>query len=409
MTTAVERLTGINLRGQGPVFLVGLGHGGTHWIVATFYLLLPFITKELELSYVVAGSLVSIIHLSSFGFNFLSGAIVDVSGRRALIQFISLTIGATALFLVGYASSFVWLVIIAIVIGATNNLWHPAAISFLSTRYPDNRGYALSIHALGANTGDAIAPVATGMLLSWFVWRETASINALPVFAIALLIVVVLTRINRKSGPGTAANKGMSLREYITGIGKLIRDRAVLGLCLMAGFRSMAQNGLLVFLPLYLADVMKVSPVTMGLTVMAMQAGGMIAGPIAGVASDRLGRRRVVLAGLTVTTLIIAGLTLLNQEVLFIAGVSILGFALFSVRPVIHSWMMDLTPRELSGSATSLMFGTQSGMSVLMPLIGGLVADNWGLGAVFYLLAATMLVANVLVYMLPDERKAGKK
>ena len=117
--------------------------------------------------------------------------------------------------------------------------------------------------------------------------------------------------------------------------------------------------------------------------------------------SDRVGRRPVVLAGLTVTTAVIAGLTLVGGTLVFIAGISVLGFALFAARPVIHSWLMDLTPPRLGGSATSVMFGTQSGLSVLVAPVGGLIADAWGLAAVFYGLAGTMLVANVLVALLP--------
>ena len=194
----------------------------------------------------------------------------------------------------------------------------------------------------------------------------------------------------------------MGLGEYFSGLAELLRDKAVLGLCLMAGFRTMTQNGLLVFLPLYLADVLGVGPFLMGVALMAMQVAGMIAGPIAGVWSDRVGRRPVVLAGLTVATAVIAALTLAGSGPLFIAGIAVLGFALFAARPVIHSWLMDLTPPRLGGSATSVMFGTQSGLSVLVAPVGGLIADTWGLAAVFYGLAGTMLVANVLVALLPD-------
>jgi len=63
-----------------------------------------------------------------------------------------------------------------------------------------------------------------------------------------------------------------------------------------------------------------------------------------------------------------------------------------------------LTPKNMAGSATSLMFGTQSGFNILMPVIGGLVADAFGLTAVFYLLGATMLLSNAVVFFLPKAR-----
>jgi MFS family permease len=153
---------------------------------------------------------------------------------------------------------------------------------------------------------------------------------------------------------------------------------------------------------------METGPVVMGLAVMAMQIGGIVAAPVAGAWSDRAGRRPVVLAGLTTTTLVIIGLTLVRHELLFIIGVSLLGFALFAVRPVVHSWLMDITPARWSGSAASLMFGTQAVLSAGVPIAGGIMADHYGLASVFYLLAGTMLVANVLVYLLPGEDPAAR-
>lgn len=399
MIAAIERFTGLQWTGQGPAFLVGLGHAGTHWIAATFYLLLPFITADLGLSYAEAGALVAVFHVSAVAANFASGLIVDVTGRRVVFQVAALVVGGGALLAFGLGGRMVMLSVLVALIGAANNLWHPAAIAFLSQHYPDNRGYALSIHALGANIGDAVAPLAAGALLVWFTWQGAASLAALPVLAAAALIALML--LPRDTDGAAEAGRGMGLGEYFSGLAELLRDKAVLGLCLMAGFRTMTQNGLLVFLPLYLADVLGVGPFLMGVALMAMQVAGMIAGPIAGVWSDRVGRRPVVLAGLTVATAVIAALTLAGSGPLFIAGISVLGFALFAARPVIHSWLMDLTPPRLGGSATSVMFGTQSGLSVLVAPVGGLIADTWGLAAVFYGLAGTMLVANVLVFLLP--------
>ena len=53
--------------------------------------------------------------------------------------------GGAALVVMGLAQGS-WLIILSLVfIGATNNLWHPAAIPYLSERFPVNRGYVLSI------------------------------------------------------------------------------------------------------------------------------------------------------------------------------------------------------------------------------------------------------------------------
>ena len=400
--SSTDRFVPFRVAGHAPIVLVGLGHGATHWIAMTFYAVLPFINRDLGLSYTEAGTLVAVFHVASLVANFGSGPLVDMTGRRVLFQITALAIGAAALLGFGLAGAFLWLAVLVAFIGATNNLWHPAAISYLSSRYPKNRGYVLSIHALGANIGDAVAPLAAGALLVWLSWPKAAAINTIPVFLVALSLAVLLPG-DRRGAAGAAA--GMEIGAYFRGLGRVVRNRAVLGLCAMAGLRTMAQNGLLVFLPLYLIDVLMVSPLAMGMALMGMQLGGIVAVLLAGALSDRIGRRPIVVAGLGATTVIIAGLTLLGGGLPYIAGVALLGFTLYSIRPVVHSWMMDLTPPQLGGSAMGLMFGTQAALSMAAPVLGGLVADRWGLPSVFYLLAALMLAANLAAVALPGARK----
>ena len=44
---AVERVTGIDRPGQLTAYLVAFGHGCTHWIMGTVYILVPFVAEEL--------------------------------------------------------------------------------------------------------------------------------------------------------------------------------------------------------------------------------------------------------------------------------------------------------------------------------------------------------------------------
>ena len=44
-------------------------------------------------------------------------------------------------------------------VGFGNSLWHPTAIPTLGQRYPDRKGLVLSLHGMGGNVGDAVAPV----------------------------------------------------------------------------------------------------------------------------------------------------------------------------------------------------------------------------------------------------------
>ena len=397
----VQRLTGLQWRQQGPAVLVGMGHGATHWVMGTFYLLLPFIAKALHLSYTEAGLLVSTVHISSFATNIFSGALVDVTGRRVPILVASLTVGALALASFGMADGVLGLLPLVVLIGCTNNMWHPAAISYISRRFPQQRGYALSIHALGANSGDALAPMAVGAALVWLSWSQAATAACVPILAVALLLFLALPRQSNSERVQSSAGEGMDLATYFKGLTTILCDRAVLSLCLVAALRTMTQAGLLAFLPLYLANGLGAGPVMLGLALAAMQSAGVVAAPVAGAWSDRVGRRPIVLAGLTASTVVIVVLMFLGHLATFVVGIAVLGFVLFAVRPVIHSWMMDLTPANLGGSATSLMFGSQAMLATAAPIIGGMIADGWGLGAVFYFLAGGLLAANLALVLLP--------
>jgi FSR family fosmidomycin resistance protein-like MFS transporter len=383
---------------QIPVVLVSLGHGATHWIAATFYLILPFITRDLGLSYTQAGLLVTCFHVSSALANVPSGSIVDLTGRRVLIQAIALVGGALGLFLVGVTSTFVALAAAVTLIGATNMLWHPAAIAYLSGHLPKNRGYALSIHALGANLGDAVAPLVAGWLMLSLTWNATAEINAAMGIVVGALLFMVL------QGGDTAARaeaKKTDFRTYLASTAAVLRRREVWSLCLMSGMRTMMQAGLIVFLPLYLADELKLNPLWMGIALMLLQLGGVVAAPIAGVLSDRIGRRPIILFGMSGTTVLVLALTFITDATVYIAAIAVLGFCMYAMRPVIHSWLMDRSPPGLAATMTSAIFGVQAVLSALAPPIGGLIADRWGLGAVFYFLAACVLIGNALVLAVP--------
>lgn len=402
MIAAIERITGVEWKGQGAAFLVALGHSGTHWIIGAVWVLMPFIKEDLGLSYAEAGVLGTVFHTAAFAANAGSGAVVDVTGRRVLVQVLALVIGAGAMAASGFSTGLTGLIAAIIVIGVTNNLWHPAAISYLSLKFPKNRGYALSVHALGANFGDTIAPVVVGTMLVWFSWSDVVSLSAIPVFAIALWILIALA-------PGDKAARaegkaGMSVGEYFHGLAEMVKNRAVLGLCLMAGFRSITQNGLQFFIPMYLLHVLGAGPVVLGFGVMIMQLAGMVSGPIAGTWSDKIGRRPVVLLGMAVATLATTGVTFVTDISFYIAGIGVIGFFLYSVRPVIHSWLMDLAPGTHGGSATSLLFGTQSGLTAAVPVVGGMIADAWGLPVVFHILAGIILIATIMVVMVPDHK-----
>ena len=75
-----------------------------------------------------------------------------------------------------------------------------------------------------------------------------------------------------------------------------LKNRVLMLVCVSSAFRTMTQTGLLTFLPVYLAYEMGYSPVLVGVCLTVLQVAGFVASPIAGHLSDKMGRKRIVMA-----------------------------------------------------------------------------------------------------------------
>ena len=51
----------------------------------------------------------------------------------------------------------------------------------------------------------------------------------------------------------------------------------------------------------------------------------------------------------------------------------------------------------------SLLFGTQSAFAMAVPVLGGIIADAWGIEYVFYALAATVVIAVAVAITIPED------
>jgi MFS family permease len=332
------------------------------------------------------------------------GPMVDLTGRRELFQVLSLLLMIIAMAVIGVTDSYTVFLAMAVLIAAGSSLWHPAAIPYLSSRYSSKRGYVLSIHSFFASIGDSAAPAVVGAMISgWFIitfsWREAVLWNVVPVLLILPVIIIFVLlepQPEKKDDP-----RGMALMPYLIGLWAQLKSPMVIGLTVVAGFRSAAQGGLRLFLPVYMVDVGGLPLAYAGLALMALSIGGSVTAIPAGIASDKYGRRPVVMVALGISTILIAGFTLIENEFAMVGGVCLIGFSIYALRPVMVSWIMDIIPDELGGSATNLMSTVQSLFNSLMPFIAGIIATKYGLVSVFYLFAALLMAANVVAYFLP--------
>ena len=380
---------------------VSLGHGITHWYPGTLFIILPYMAKDLGLTYSQVGILMGWNYFTSFFINLPGGMVVDMVGKTGLLLGLALALTGIPYFFLGFSASYAVALIVVTFVGIGSNLWHPAALSFLAKRYPERKGFAIALHAMGANLGDTLAPMAIGVALTFMIWRHVFIINIIP----GIIMGFVLWRLLVKAGPLKAEVKGkeLSLKEYWVAVKTMATNKSILLLCTLSGMRTMTQAGLFTFLPLYLANELKYPPALVGTYISVVQAAGIFSSPISGAISDKKGRRPVLTAGLLASSLLLVAVVVLRVNFLFIGVLAFLGFFLFSLRPVMFAWTMDLAPKNISGTTVSALFGVQSLFSAIAPAVCGFVADRFGILYAFYFLALTIFAANFLVYLIPDK------
>jgi FSR family fosmidomycin resistance protein-like MFS transporter len=382
------------------LWLITTGHALTHWYPATFYLLLPLIGNELGLTYSQIGLIITCQYIAAAVANIPGGMIVDTVGRKGLLMAVSLFWIGFPYLLIGFTHGYLMLLVCVSLVGFGNSIWHPTAIPTLGRRYPDRKGLVLSLHGMGGNVGDAVAPLVIGAALAVFTWREVVVMNVLPGLVVALLLFVFLG--SMQLGSRKTADESQSLAQYWKGVRQLFRNRALVLLSTGSTFRSMTQAALLTFLPVYLAHDMGYSPFWVGACLFALQAAGFAAAPIAGHLSDRIGRRSIVMGSMATTGVVLVAMALSGGTVLFVGLVALLGFFLYAIRPVIQAWLLEATPKNMGGSSIGILFGAQAVGAAVGPLLAGMVADRQGLIAAFYFLAATIVIANVFVIFTPQ-------
>ena len=393
------------------VWLISAGHAFTHWYTATFYLLLPLIGKELGLSYAQIGLIMTTQHVVGALSNLPGGMVVDMVGKKGYLM-------ATSLFWVGFPYALMslthnyWMLLVCVtLVGIGNNLWHPAAITTLAYRYPERKGLVISVHGMGGNVADGLAPLVVGALLAWFTWRTVVVINVVPGLVMAAMILVMLGAFTMSSSHDhvNAGGRSRSVRDYLKDVVSLLHNRALMLVSVGSAFRTMTQTGLLTFLPVYLAYELDYSPFIVGVCMSAMQVAGFAASPIGGHLSDKMGRKRIVMASMVLTCVMIVFMALAGKSVTFVLFIALVGFFLYAMRPVLQAWAVEATPRELAGSGVGLQFGIQHIGASIAPALFGMIADAYDIYTGFYFLAGTILLANLLIVFMPNERAAQPK
>lgn len=354
--------------------------------------LLPDIRADFGVSITTAGVIVGSYGLARLITDLPAGWVIDSIGhRRVTLAGLVLLVLSSLLGL--NASGVPMLIAARIGSGIAVALISTVALSALgATATNANRGKVMSLFHVANNTGIALYPLVGGLVGATLGWRSTFGVTiALAIVAGAVLIPVLLRITPHGSGeersgktdPRVLQGKERAVAIMATNVG------VVANMINRHGFRNTV-------MPLYAATALGLGGLSIATAIALMSITGLMVATPGGMLGDRIGRRRVISAGLAA----IAGgdlVFLLTHDLLtFLAAAALIGFGDFfaSSQTALLSEIVPAQQRTkvLSGYRFSADLGAFVG-----PVLLAAVMDLASAQASIIVAALILLVASAAV------------
>jgi len=374
-----------------------IGHAAFHWVVHSFVVALPEIQQTFLLSGLGVGGILAARELATAVVKLPTGMAVDaLQGYWCLLLSGCLAALTLGILIMGVSPLYALLLIGIAVVAASHSIWHIPAAASLSHHYKDRRGVSMAFHGVGGSLGDVAGPVASGAILAVLTWRDMLSIYAAaPLFLGAMALWAF-----RNIGP-PKREEAISLSQQLIETRRQMRTPVIWVLAAVYGLRAMALVALITVMPLYLDRELGMSSELRGIHIGLLIAVGLVAKPIFGYLSDRLGRKQVLGPGLIWSCLLALALLTFDSGILFTISVALLGLFLYPDQPILTAPVFDVVESDVASTSLPAVSFIGGLMAVVSPLIAGRLFETIGFDATIYYVACLFGLAAVTFFALP--------
>jgi len=236
----MEAVAGVPKREVQVVGLLSFVHFFSHFYMIALAPLYPLIQPEIGASWTEIGFAIAAFALFTGVLQTPMGFLVErVGGRAVLIG--GLFVLASAMSLIGFVTSLWQLVLLMMLAGIGNSVFHPADYSIISSTVEERRlGKAFSFHTFGGSLGMVTSPIIMVAVSALVGWRT--AISAVGVIGVALAVVIVLAS-------GVIGQGGRSVRKKGEGPGwrDLLKSREITLFFVFAVCAAAANSGVVNF------------------------------------------------------------------------------------------------------------------------------------------------------------------
>ncbi len=383
----------------GVASCVSIAHAFSHFFQLGLPLLFPFLRDEFDLSWAELGFTQAVFYGVSGLMQTPGGYAVDRFGPRWTVTG-GLLATSLAILLAACASSYVWLLVAAVIGGVGNSVFHPGDLTLLNQKInPRRLGYAFSVHNVGGNLGWVIAPLVIPPIAVSFGWRWSLAAAGLAGLAWALFFVtrsslVAAPALSEVAGRGPArrTTRFASLRALVT--------KPVLLCFFFYLLIAMAFTGFNNFAPSALQQVYPIDYHTAASAITFMAIGGIAGTLLGGVVAVRATRHdRVAFSGIVTASVFAAILaTGLASTAVILWSVAAIGFFTGITNPSRDTLVREIAPVHARGQVYGFVYSGLDAGAAMAPIVLGFLLDHdlprWvfaGSAACFLLAAPAVL------------------
>ena len=379
--------------GRGKILLaVGAGWFLSIGVRLVYPVMLPYLQTAYGLNLTTAGFLLSVLWISYAIGQLPGGLLADRLGEGTILL-ISLLTSIGTLILIVLARSAPILFVATALFGLGTALYGVARYTALSEIYPENAGAAIGITQAAGEVGNSVLPLLAGLIATAFAWQYGFGF-AIPLFGLVALGLwaVVPSQVSE----ATSAVDTISL-ETARYIFSELRRPEIIVVTIIEVLAFSVWQSFTGFYPTYLIEIKGFSPsVSSGLFSLFFVV-GIIVQPLAGGAYDRFGIWRSLPVVMSVITIALVILPLLEGFWPLVVGTVLLG-SILGYGTIILPYMTDALSVDMKGTGLGTLRTIYMTGGAASPLFFGALADRGFFDEAFIvlaILAATTVLISI--------------
>jgi MFS transporter, FSR family, fosmidomycin resistance protein len=385
---------------QRPLLPLLLGLSGGHLlndlIASMIPAMYPLLKEAYRLDFTQIGLITLAFHVTA---SLLQPVLGYVTDHKPWAYAMVLGMGSTLLGVVGLASAgnYAMVLVSVALIGLGSAVFHPEATRMARHAAADQQGFAQGIFQIGGHVGYAAGPLLAAMIV---VPRGQTSIAWMSVVALVAMVLMAWTgtryvKMRSAQIAATKAHPKATPGSILPSWPILMAMTVLVVLLLSKGTFTAAFTTYYTF---YLIERFGVTVQLSQVMLFFYLVVGALGVIIGGMVGDRVGRRRVIWMSILGS---LPFALLLPYADLFWTGVLsiLIGLIMASAFASILIYAIDLVPHRV-GLVGGLFYGLAFGLGGLMAAALGLLADQFGIVAVFKL-CSWLPALGLLTFLLP--------